>query len=425
MSRNVGFGRTPTDRLPRRTRLINRIAVVRGTRRLRQQRALRLTPANMCQKYPLLAIVKLMFATPTKADLDRNLSSILHDAHQKARAEKIRLTSEFAGRGLVSSGALISTVAGVLDGLHKEALERASPMLRDFADRMQITLAQIAVIARPHLQNMGNSVLGELPPAGLPAVHQQICRKYQAIFDQRLERTLRDFEIGFSGGRSQVRPPVTPPTQASVLDQSPMTNSELRGRLLSHFYSLRHSNGGYVPVTGIILSPEPVSDDAVAGVCRQLADDGLIEWTAYLQGPTIGSARITGPGVDAVERGGSANLEIQFPSKYASAPSSLPMTSDAPMSEAALTEICEVVSTIKADLPALALSNSAKADITADISQIKIETERPTPRKRFMQLYLESLRDNLAKAAGAAAAGGLVTLAALVTGLLAKHFGIF
>jgi len=42
-----------------------------------------------------------------------------------------------------------------------------------------------------------------------------------------------------------------------------------------------------------------------------------------------------------------------------------------------------------------------------------------------MQLYLESLRDNLAKAAGAATAGGLVTLAALVTGLLAKHFGIF
>ena len=140
----------------------------------------------------------------------------------------MRLTSEFAARGLVSSGALISSVAGVLDGIHKEALERASPMLRDFADRMQITPAQIAVIARPHLQNTGNSVLGELPPAGLPAVHQKIRRQYQAIFDQRLEGTLRDFEIGFSGGRSQVRPPVTPPTQPSVLDQSPM--SELRAK---------------------------------------------------------------------------------------------------------------------------------------------------------------------------------------------------
>jgi pimeloyl-ACP methyl ester carboxylesterase len=271
-----------------------------------------------------------MFAKPTKADLDRNLSTILHDAHQKARAERGRLTSEFAARGLVSSGALISSVARVLDDIHKEALERASPMLIDFADRMQITLAQIVVIARPHLQNMGNSVLGELPPAGIPAAHQQIFRQYQAIFEQRLEGALRDFEIGFRGGRNQVPVSVTPPTRPSGPDQSRMTDSELRGKLLSHFYSLRHSNGGYVPVTGIILSPEPVSDDAIAGVCRQLADAGLIEWTAYFQGATIGSARITGSGVDAVEKSGSASLKIQFPPEFPYASSSHPMADTAP-----------------------------------------------------------------------------------------------
>lgn len=135
-----------------------------------------------------------------------------------------------------------------------------------------------------------------------------------------------------------------------------MTDPELRRILLSHFYRLRHSNGGYVPVTGIILSPEPVSDDTIAGVCRQLADAGLIEWTAHLRGSTIGSARITGFGVDAVERRGLDNLEIQFSSKGRSAQSSLPVTSDAPMSGTALAEIRDVVSTIKADLPALALS---------------------------------------------------------------------
>jgi hypothetical protein len=94
-----------------------------------------------------------------------------------------------------------------------------------------------------------------------------------------------------------------------------MTDNELRGRLLSHFYRLQHNNGGYVPVNSIILSPEPVSDDVIACVCRQLADVGLIEWTAHLQGPIIGLARIRGPGADAVERGGSASLEIQFPEK--------------------------------------------------------------------------------------------------------------
>ncbi len=93
-----------------------------------------------------------------------------------------------------------------------------------------------------------------------------------------------------------------------------MTDAELRGRLLSYFYGLRNSNAGWVPVSDVILSGlERVSDEAIAGVCRQLADGGFIEWTAYLQGPTIGSVRIKGPGVDAVERGKSTSLEIRFP----------------------------------------------------------------------------------------------------------------
>lgn len=93
-----------------------------------------------------------------------------------------------------------------------------------------------------------------------------------------------------------------------------MTSRELRGRLLSHFYNLQYSNGGGVPVTEEILSGgEPVSREAIAGVCRDLADVGFIEWTPYRPGHVIGLARIRGPGVDAVDRRGSAVLEIQFP----------------------------------------------------------------------------------------------------------------
>lgn len=197
-----------------------------------------------------------------------------------------------------------------------------------------------------------------------------------------------------------------------------MTDLELRGLLLSHFYGLRHSNGGYVPVTSIILSPEPVSDDVIAGVCRQLADVGLIDWTAYLQGPTIGSARITGSGVDAVERGSSPSIEIRFPSKNASAPSSPPPTNDAPVPPVAIDAIRSALSEIKVQLPTLNLSNSAKADISADVSQIEIEADRPSPRRKFLKTFLESLRDNLAKAM----ATGLV---ATVAGLIAKYFHVF
>ncbi len=96
-----------------------------------------------------------------------------------------------------------------------------------------------------------------------------------------------------------------------------MTDAELRGLLLSHFYRLRHSNGGFVPVDDMIVSgTEPVSLDAIGGVCSQLAEKGLIEWTGYLgQGPRIGSAKILSLGVDAVETGSSGVIEVRFPGR--------------------------------------------------------------------------------------------------------------
>jgi predicted nucleotide-binding protein len=100
-----------------------------------------------------------------------------------------------------------------------------------------------------------------------------------------------------------------------------MTDEELRGRLLFHLYDLRHKNGGIVPVTEEIFSGgEPVSREAIAGVCREMADVGLIEWGPHQPpGHVIGSARLRGPGVDAVERGGSPSLQIRFPNKPAPA----------------------------------------------------------------------------------------------------------
>jgi hypothetical protein len=86
----------------------------------------------------------------------------------------------------------------------------------------------------------------------------------------------------------------------------------------------------------------------------------------------------------------------------------------------ALTDIRKTLESIKAQLPTLTASNAVKADIHADVSQIEVEVERPAPRRRFMVLYLESLRDNLAKAAGV----GTVALLAAVGGILAKYFGV-
>ena len=123
--------------------------------------------------------------------------------------------------------------------------------------------------------------------------------------------------LSHSGGLPELSAGAVEETHAPTGPRGPMTDAELRARLLSHFYRLRHSNGGFVPVDDVILGGiEPITRDAIGGVCRHLGEAGLIEWTGYLsQGHVIGSARITGPGIDAIERGSSANLEIRFPHK--------------------------------------------------------------------------------------------------------------
>lgn len=97
---------------------------------------------------------------------------------------------------------------------------------------------------------------------------------------------------------------------------------------------------------------------------------------------------------------------------------------DEPIPDMALNEIREALEQIKAQLPVLAVSNASKAEIDADLDQIEIETERPTPRRRLMPLFLESLRDNLAKDAGAGAAGVAGALIATMGGILARYFGV-
>ena len=94
-----------------------------------------------------------------------------------------------------------------------------------------------------------------------------------------------------------------------------MTDAELRGRLLTHLYERRYSNGGFVPVDDLIIAgTEPVPAEAIEAICRQLGELGLIEWTSYIGGgPRIGSARITANGSNAVEHGSWAGVNILFP----------------------------------------------------------------------------------------------------------------
>lgn len=360
------------------------------------------------------------YATPTKFDLDRSLSTIMHGAHHKAQAERGRLTSEFTARGMALSTPLISAVVGTLDNLHKEALERASATLRDFAERMPMSPPEIAGIARYHLQNLGNTVLGQLPPAGFPQEQQRVRNQYRAVFEQRLDGMLRDFEIGFANGRNQVSVATTPSNPSSAPVRPPMTDAEIRYRLLTVFYARRHNSMGWVPTSDIDLSPDAVDPLVIAGVCQQLADLGLIQWKPARSGSgfIVGMAKITGKGVAAVEAKHCAEIDIRFPIENPPA-AGLPSSPDDALSDAALEELRQAIAEIKSQLPTVSASNAVRTDIESDVAQIHAELDRPAPRRKFLRICFESLRDNLAKAAGAGAAG-LITTIGLI---LAKHFG--
>jgi hypothetical protein len=66
--------------------------------------------------------------------------------------------------------------------------------------------AEITSWARPHLEDLGNSLLDEIVPSGRsPTDHQRIVAPYRAAFHQRLDGMLRDVEIGFVEGAGFAR----------------------------------------------------------------------------------------------------------------------------------------------------------------------------------------------------------------------------
>jgi len=94
-----------------------------------------------------------------------------------------------------------------------------------------------------------------------------------------------------------------------------MTHAEIRGSLLKRFYELGDVNGGWVPTSEIILSPDPVSRQAIANACQHLAEAGYIQWEPFnppMEQHAIGKARITGTGVDVVTQARESTIDIRF-----------------------------------------------------------------------------------------------------------------
>ncbi len=141
-----------------------------------------------------------MFERPQKKDIDHALSNLMHEARRQTLDEKNRIFSEAILAGALQSSRVVVIVADAADKIHAATMKRAGQTLRDFIERMEIPATEIAAWSRPHLENLSNSVLAVIPPNGFPTDHQRITNQYQAIFQQRVDSSLRDVEIGYVKG---------------------------------------------------------------------------------------------------------------------------------------------------------------------------------------------------------------------------------
>jgi nucleoside phosphorylase len=116
-----------------------------------------------------------------------------------------------------------------------------------------------------------------------------------------------------------------------------MNDSELRGLLLKQFHDLRHNNQGWVPTSDMNVSGTSVDRQAIGGVCRQLADAGLIRWKALTgaqEGLVIGMAQITALGVDVVQGDATPPIKVALPGR-ATSPQAQPTAAERPAARAA------------------------------------------------------------------------------------------
>lgn len=141
-----------------------------------------------------------LFEPLAKRDIDRILSAYLHEARHKLVDEQARVVADVAAQGALQSNRVILVAIDAADKIHIATIKEVLPMLRDFVERMAIEPTIIVEWARPHLQNLNNSLLGVIKPNGFPADRERLVRQYGAVFQQRTEGLLRDLEIGYVRG---------------------------------------------------------------------------------------------------------------------------------------------------------------------------------------------------------------------------------
>lgn len=341
-----------------------------------------------------------MFDTPQKNDLDRNLSAILHSSHRAAHEQIKALTFEFSRKGTLQSSAFFASAANIVRRLHEDAMEQSVQFLRDFLERTEVSPLEIVGWAKPHLINMGNTLLGRIPPMGMPSEQQRIVHQYRADFEQRLDGALRDFQIGFIGGRSVAQ---GNPREESMPEKRPLTTRE-RGQLFTRALYQKvgpnQSNSASMWDVGESLGWSREDVDAIADYAVQRG------WVKYFA--IGGSMVITTDGIDLVEempaieevvpttqKPTSQNIEIAGSItnsiiQIAGAGSS----QNATASVEAIAAVRESLQLINSVIKTINEHTEEIEQLRADIETAEAQLAAPKPRKAVLFQTLKSITEN-------------------------------
>jgi hypothetical protein len=238
-----------------------------------------------------------MYQTPTSADFQRILVTIMQKTREGAYAEDQRIKVEYASKGLGQSGPLIGAVAVRFDELHAEMTEAVMHLIRDFVGRTQLMPKELGAAALVSLENFAAELVAGIPQLGvsLQQATEQTREKYRRTFQQRIDEAIQDVEIGFVGGRNMA---------------VPVKDADRRAVILQRFYDERHVRSWVAfPAEASATHEERV---ITSNICDQLHQGGLIELRRPLQGEPGGMARITNLGVDVIEGNTKAPIAISI-----------------------------------------------------------------------------------------------------------------
>ena len=142
----------------------------------------------------------MMFEQPRKGDIDYALSTLMHDALRQIAEQRNSIKSDASKHGALNSSRVLVMIADAADNAHAGSVAQAKQVLVDFVPRVGQPATVVTAWARPHLENLSNAVLTEIPAHGFPDDHKRLTDRYRAVFQQRIDGALRDVEIGYVKG---------------------------------------------------------------------------------------------------------------------------------------------------------------------------------------------------------------------------------